>query len=181
MNNPIFKKLATPIQSTGPRECPCCGFNTNLLPDEEKKVDSNGNCYCRLCVFGRSKRKVTVRDFYELFFDQFNNPDAVKKDFLTPKKQLPSRELAHLCGGKYKGYIYLDMYYDLEDRRVYFRLCCSDDDESEDWSVGTETYMYVSISDTISLLNKNDIHFLDGLDDETVFDFVIAKNYLIKK
>ena len=73
------------------------------------------------------------------------------------------------------------MYYDLEDRRVYFRLCCSDDDESEDWSVGTETYMYVSISDTISLLNKNDIHFLDGLDDETVFDFVIAKNYLIKK
>ena len=39
----------------------------------------------------------------------------------------------------------------------------------------------MSISDTISLLNKNDIHFLDGLDDETVFDFVIAKNYLIKK
>ena len=80
---------------------------------------------------------MTIRDFYELFFDQFNNPDAVKKDFLTPKKQLPSRELAHLCGEKYKGYIYLDMYYDLEDRRVFFRLCCSDDDDSEGW-YGTE-------------------------------------------
>lgn len=181
MNIPMVKKLAIPVKSTGPKECPCCGFNTNLLSDEEKKTDISGDYYCRLCNFERSKRKVTQGDFYKLFFERFNNPDAVKKDFLTPKKELPSKELAHLCGEKYSGYVYLDMYYDTEARRVYFRLCCSDDDDSAGAWDSTETYMYISTSEAISLLNKNDIHFFDGLNDETVFDFVISKINSINK
>ena len=180
MNNPIVKKPTLPVKPTGPKECPCCGFNTKLLCDDEKKTDGSGKYYCRLCVFERSKRRVKQGDFYTLFFDQFNNPDIVKKDFLTPKKELPSVELAHLCGEKYNGYVYLDMYYDAEGRRVYFRLCCSDDDDSACAWDRMETYLYVSISDAISLLNKNDIHFLDGLNDETVFDFVISKIQSIK-
>ena len=173
---PVVDRKITPLTAES-KKCPCCGFNTNLLPEGEKKTDENGSCYCRLCVFGREKRKVTQRDYYTLFFDRYNHPDIVKQDAITPKKSLPSVEIAHLCGERYSEYVYLDMYYDTEDKRAFFRLSCSDDDENSSGYYNTESYQYISLEEAIGLLNKNDIHFFDGLTDETFFDF-LSRNYL---
>ena len=174
MNNPIIKKPMFSVKSKGPNECPCCGYNTNLLKNDMKKVDEKGDFYCLTCDVGRSKKKVAQKDFYLLFFNRSNHKDAVKSDAINPKKSLPSIEVAHLCGGRYDEYVYMDMHYDLDDKKVFFRLCCSNDDEDSNGWDATETFQFISLDEAIAFLNINDIHFFDGYTEESVFEAVAS-------
>ena len=65
--------------SGGSKECPCCGFNTNLLDDNEKST-KNGRNYCNGCSDTIDNRKVTQGDFYALSLKHFNEGGHTDKN-----------------------------------------------------------------------------------------------------
>ena len=163
--------------SKSAKECPCCGFNTNLLDDNEK-CSKNGVVYCNGCSDTVNNRKVTKRDFYDLFFKHHNENGHIDKHIkigaLIGRKHLESTEIAHLCGEKYSEYVYVDMYRDPDDNSVYFRACCSNDDDDDDgfWG-GSEQVEYLNIEELVGLLNKNNIHFFDGITCENISSMLV--------
>lgn len=177
MKQIVIKKSS---RSRGPNECPCCGFNTNLLGDNEKST-KNGIIYCNGCSDTINNRNVTQRDFYTIALKHFNEAGNTNKyikiSALIGRKHLSGIEIAHLCGGAYSGYVYVDMYYDPDDNNVYFRACCSndDDDDDDDFFGRSEQVDFWSVEELISVLNKNNIHFFDGLTNENITSMLIIE------
>ena len=177
MKQIVIKRKA---RSMRPNECPCCGFNTNLLENNEKST-KNGRIYCNGCSDTINNRNVTQRDFYTIAFKHFNEAGNTNKyikiSALIGRKHLSGIEIAHLCGGAYSGYVYVDMYYDPDDNNVYFRACCSndDDDDYDEFFGRTEQVDFWSVEELISVLNKNNIHFFDGLTDENITSMLIIE------
>lgn len=167
MNKIIITKKARISKN---RTCPCCGFNTNLLPFGEV-VERNEEFYCKGCADADNKMLFTQSDFYKLWSDHTKRPgyqdEHLKTTIMLNKSNPPSIEIAHLCGEKYSGYVYLDMYYSFEEQVVCFRACCSDDDSDDPWDQ-TELVDYWSADDVAKMLNINDIHFFDGLTNENI-------------
>ncbi len=151
----------------GKNECPFCGINTSLLSDREKVTIENVT-YCKSCkIEGVSKKNVTPGDFGKIFNSITSTSDPivnVRKEAIC--NNLPGIQIAHLCGERYgPDCMYLDLYYDKDNNKVYYRLCLSDDDDDWCWG-GTETYCYPTLQQAVELLHKNDIHILDGMTDE---------------
>ena len=62
MHKIVIKKAFTGVQYHN--DCPYCGLNTNLLPEEEKVIVDNVK-YCKCCYDGKSnKKKVVPGDYY---------------------------------------------------------------------------------------------------------------------
>ena len=179
-----MKRLQIKMSALGIRhnhnDCICCGLNTNLLEENESVVIPEKNergivvgykKYCRHCYEeGLNKKHVTSYDFYIDYFPPNISVEESRRqtDFrmaCTRKcQELHGIEIAHLCGGKgEESEMHLDMFFDKESGEMYFRVTiCNNDDP---W-FGTELRNYISPERTIELLNKNDIHILDGLTTE---------------
>ena len=176
MEQIIIKKNAI---SRDAKACPCCGFNTNLF-DDNRKYSVNEHIYCNGCSDTANNKKVTKRDFYEFFFEHHKDKShfdkQIKISALIGRKRLESTEIAHLCGGRYSEYVYVDMYRDPDDNSVYFRACCSndkDDDEDDGFWGDSEQFEFLSAEELVGLLNKNNIHFFDGLTEENISSVLI--------
>ena len=103
-------------------DCPFCGFNTSLIPDEKKAV-VNGKVYCSSCLKeGKSIKTVTPGDF---FFSEYFGDNLAMESIC---RELPMLELAHLYGTLFEeDDMHLDMFYDRATEKVYFRLEMVDD------------------------------------------------------
>ncbi len=145
-------------------DCPVCGLNTNLLKKKEC-VLKDGKKYCRNC-FGcesNSKKQVIPYDFYEMRDSSLAGSNLNTHNESICNK-LPRLEIAHLYGeyGNDRD-MCLDFFYDGKD--IYFRLYLVDDDSDflGCYSSYSELYTYLSPGQAVEILNKNDIHILDGL------------------
>ena len=153
--------------------CPYCGLNTNLLPESER-VEIDAKKYCVRCYReGVNKRHVTPEDSDSTNWrdPEKSIPDEVNYNLACERKRdhLPRLEIAHLHGSRFgEGAMYLDMYPDIENDVIYFRLSIIDDDDA--W-FGSETYDYLPPDYAVKLLNKNDIHILNGLTEENWKEF----------
>lgn len=82
-------------------------------------------------------------------------------------------EIAHLHGKfSEEGSIWLDAFFDMEKNHIYFRLGMVDDDDP--W-LGTETYTYLTCEQVPTLLNKNGIHLLDGLNSKNWREYFVVE------
>ena len=149
-------------------DCPYCGINTNLLQESER-VEVNSRNYCVRCYReGVNKRHVTPKDYNSMNWREPGKSiqDELNYNLACERKRdhLPRLEIAHLHGSRFgEDAMYLDMYPDRENDCLHFRLSIVDDDDA--WS-GTELYDYIPPNYAVKLLNKNDIHILDGLTEE---------------
>ena len=174
MKQIIINKVA---RSMRVNECPCCGFNTNLLGVNEK-FTLNERIYCNGCSDTVNNKNVTQADFHRLNFKHWGDPGHtnrhIKIGAIIGRKHLSGMEIAHLCGGACSEYVYVDMYHDPDDNSVYFRACCSNDDEDDDgfWG-GSEQVDFWTVEELIFFLNKNNIHFFDGLTSENISSMLI--------
>ena len=66
----------------------------------------------------------------------------------------------------------MDAFFDMEKNHIYFRLGMVDDDDP--W-LGTETYTYLTCEQVPTLLNKNGIHLLDGLNSKNWREYFVVE------
>jgi len=150
------------------RAVPCnfCGLNTALLPDNQKAQVENKVC-CRQCKEnGRSKMHINPGDFYSSKFNPQkpgnDTMDQVRKEIIC--NNLPKIEIARLHGEySRKDTMYLDLIYDNENDKPYFRMLIIDDDDA---FFGTEVYNYIDAEDVHGLLIKNGIDLFEGMTEQ---------------
>lgn len=164
-------KFIVSKESWGADFCPCCGLNTALLA-EEHKIKASGKTFCLSCYKSKkSKKQVTPKDFYILFQKEHQAHNAMVNNHKESIcKHLPYLEIAFLYGEQYKeDAMYLDLYCDIQSNVLYFRLSIADA-ECDPW-LSSETYHYLSVTQALSLLNKNGIHIFDGMTEENCNEF----------
>ena len=171
-------------------DCVYCGLNTNLLGEDETVVipekNEKGNIigckkYCRHCYEGGiDKKRAEPSDFYGEFAFRAPSSEEIQQQIDHNRaceskcRDLSGLEVAHLCGERAQTEeMNLDMFLDKAGGEVFFRLTLCDNDD-DPW-LTTESRDFISIDRAIELLNKNDIHILDGLTAENLeayFEFV---------
>lgn len=155
--------------------CSYCGWNTLLLPDNERiRVGDKG--FCRCCYEEeKNKKSVTTKDFFDSRSQSIERHEGFCTNMeleTSVRWKFPKINVAHLYGELYKeDDMRLDLYYDEMNNKPYFRISIADDDDP--W-FGTETYCYVSVKQAIVLMNKNGIHYWDDMNEsnwKNFFDF----------
>ncbi|MCH5188357.1 MAG: hypothetical protein J1F63_08120 [Oscillospiraceae bacterium] len=153
------------------KDCPLCGLNTALLPENER-VEVGREVFCRPCYeAGKNKKRVTPADYYHVSLQN----QKIDGDHLLQLNNeilcsgLPNLPIAHLHGkmGEEDDFN-LDLRYDQKNDKIYFRSSLVDDPDP--W-YGTETYKYITAEQAIYLLNKNGIHILDGMNESNWKDY----------
>lgn len=165
MNRIVVKETSFGVQYHN--NCPYCGLNTNLLSEEERAVIGKIK-YCKRCYNENiNKKQIKPGDYYE--FSLSSVADNLNNELIC--RNLKRLEIAHLHGKKSEeDAMWLDAFFDIEKSKLYFRLSMVDDDDP--W-FGTETYTYLTCEQVPTLLNKNGIHLLDGLNSKNWKEYFV--------